>query len=221
VLRDSDTVFLISIDPPLVTGDLPAVLARLRADWPPERLVELLLSPSATVVKAAATCLGMTGTMQHCKWLVPLLGHANEHVASAAEDALWSIWMQAGSGDANARLRLAVERLRDGDIDVALRSLEILIAAEGSFAEARHQQAVALHSLERYDEAEAAYEGTVGLNPLHFAAFAGLGHISAQRDDFHGALRYYRRALHIHPRLTEIREIVPQLEAAIQRRVVA
>ncbi len=221
MLRDSEAVFLVTIDPLLVSGDLPAALARLRADWPPERLVELLASPSAAVVKTAATCLGLTGAMQHCDRLVPLLGHVDERVASAAEDALWSIWMQAGSKDANAQLTVAVARLRDGESEAALRLLEALTAAQESFAEAHHQRALALHTLERHEEAEAAYQETLARNPHHFAAIAGLGHICAQRDDLDGALHYYRRALHLHPRLSEIQEIVPQLVAATGKRVVA
>jgi tetratricopeptide (TPR) repeat protein len=221
VLRDSDTAFLTAIELPLVTGDLPQVLARLRAGWPPERLVELLDSPSAAVVAAAACCLGLTGKREHCQRLVALLGHIDDQVASAAENALWSIWMQAGSENANAQLTAALGRLRDGQSEAALRLLDALAAAEPSFAEAHHQQAIALHTLERYDEAEAAYRETLARNPYHFAATAGLGHLCAQRDDFDGALRYYRRALRIHPRLREIREIVPQLEAAIDKRIVA
>jgi tetratricopeptide (TPR) repeat protein len=221
VRRDSDRAFLVAIDPALASGNLAVVLVRLRANWPPERLVELLASPASAVVKTAATCLGLTGTMRHCDRLVPLLGHRDERVVSAAEDALWSIWMRAGAEQANRQLMAAVERLRDGKIEAGLRVLDALTAAEESFAEAHHQRAIALHSLGRYDEAEAAYQETLALNPCHFAAAAGLGHVCAHRDDFDGALRHYRCALRIHPGLTEIREVVPRLEAAIERRVMA
>ena len=221
MLRNSDSVFFAAIDPPLVGGDLATVLARLRGNWPPERLVELLASPLPAAVKTAATCLGLTGSMGHCDRLVSLLGHDDERVVAAAEDALWSIWMRAGSEDATAQLRLAIQRLQQDDAESALRVLRELTAADCSLAEAHHQRAIALHSLERYDEAEAAYQTAVALNPCHFAAVAGLGHICVQRGDYTGALRHYHCALQIHPRLAEIREIVPQLEAAIKRRIVA
>lgn len=221
MLRDSEAAFLIAIEPPLAGGELPVALARLRANWPPQRLVELTASPLSRVIKAAARCLGLTGSMQHCERLVSLLGHPDEEVASAAEDALWSIWMQAGSAETTAQLRDAVQQLGAGATEAALGLLEALTAREGSLAEAHHQQALAMHSLERYEEAEAAYQRTLALNRYHFAAVAGLGHVCVQRGDFAGALRYYRHALDIHPRLAEIRQILPQLEAAIQRRVVA
>lgn len=221
MLRNADTVFLAAIQPPLAGGDLATVLARLRGNWPPKRLVELLVSPLPAVVKAAATSLGLTGAICHCDRLVSLLGHDDEQVSAAAEDALWSIWMRAGSEGATAELQVAIERLQEDDADSAVHLLRDLTATERSLAEAHHQLAIALHSLERYDEAEAAYQRAAALNPYHFAAIAGLGHVCVQRGDYAGALRHYRRALQIHPRLTEIREIVPQLEAAIKRRIVA
>jgi tetratricopeptide (TPR) repeat protein len=221
VARDLDTVFLISIEPPLWRGDWAVLLARLREGWPPAKLVELLASPLSAVARVAATCLGMTGTMEHCPPLVSLLGHADPEVAAAAEDALWCIWMRAGSAHADARLTAAVQCLDEGDGEAALGLLQGLAAEEDCFAEAFHQQALVLHTLERYDEAEASYQQAIELNPYHFAAVAGLGHLCVQRGAFAAALRYYHWALHIHPRLMEIREIVPQLEAAVERRGVA
>jgi tetratricopeptide (TPR) repeat protein len=221
VVSDSDRAFLITLEPPLMAGDLPAVVARLRANWPPQRLVELTASPVDATAKLATTCLGLTGSMEHCERLTVLLGHADEQVATAAEDALWSIWMQAGSADAHRRLNAAVQSLQQGQLEKALERLRELITTEPTLAEAYHQQGLALHALERYDEAEAAYEAALARNPYHFAAVAGLGHIRAERGDYSGALDFYKRALKIHPRLADIVEIVPQLQAAIDQRDVA
>ena len=219
--RHSEMAFLAVIEPALIAGDWPVVLARLRGSWPPERLVGFLASPVDAVARVAAACLGMTGSTQHCEALASVLQHADEQAAAGAADALWSIWMRAGSPEACDRLRVAVQRLQQGAVESALGVLDVLIRFEESFAEAHHQRAIALHSLDRLDEAEAAYRRAVALNPFHFAAIAGIGHVCVQRDECVAALRHYRRALEIHPRLAEIREIVPQLEAAIQRRVVA
>jgi tetratricopeptide (TPR) repeat protein len=221
VVSASERAFLIAVDPLLAAGDLPTALARLRANWPPERLEELTASSLEPVTRLAATCLGLTGGMEYCRRLVALLGHADEQVAVAAEDALWNIWMRAGSAGGSQRLNAAVEYLRKGEFESALEVLDVLIASEPALAEARHQQALALHSLGRHDEAEAAYQAALERNPYHFAAIAGLGHICVERDEYAGALDFYERALKIHPRLAGIREIVPQLEAALHKRDVA
>lgn len=221
VVRDSDRTFLIAIDPPLVAGDLAATVGRLRANWPPERLVELTASPLEAVVRLAVICLGLTGSMKHSQRLVSLLNHSNERIVAAAEDALWSLWMRAGSPDGAKRLADAILAAQQGESDSALQILRDLIASEPALAEAHHQQAILLHALERNDEAEAAYHATLDLNPDHFAAAAGLGHLCIERDDYDGALDFYKQALKIHPRLTGVREVVPRLEAALHKRDVA
>lgn len=213
--------FLVEIQPALARGDLSSTLACLADRWPPSRLIELLDSTAPAVLTLAARCLGLCGGLRHCAALVGLLGHDNQAIVTAAEDALWSIWMRAGSPEANRALAAAVERVRHEDLETAADMLERLIAAEPSFAEAHHQFGLTLHSLQRIDPAEQEYREALRLNPYHFAAAAGLGHICVERGNLGGALLCYRSALQIHPRLAGIREIVPHLEAAVQRRVVA
>jgi len=213
--------FLDQIQPALARGELSLVLTRLAREWPPSRLTGLLDCPAPGVVALAARCLGLIGTMRHSPALAALLGHENEAVVKAAEDALWSIWMRSGSPEANRALAAAVEQVRREDLDTAADMLEKLTAAEPGFAEAHHQRALTLHSLGRIEPAEGAYREALRLNPYHYAAAAGLGHICVERGDLGGALQHYRSALHVHPRLAEIREFVLQLEAAVQRRVVA
>ena len=56
------------------------------------------------------------------------------------------------------------------------------------------------------------------LNPYHFAAAANLGHTYVEEGDVLSALRYYRYALRIHPRLADLREAVRSIEAAQAKR---
>lgn len=219
--RDIENSFLLAVEPAMNCGETAAVLARLRPAWPPERLAKLLRSPSDRVAAAAAECLGMTGSMADCEGLLALLRHADDHVASAAEDALWRLWMSAGTGDANARLAVAVAYIKVGDLAGAQGVLESLTDADSSFAEAFHQLATIHHVREEYDGAEAAYGAALERNPYHFAAAAGLGHVRIERGDYSGALTCYREALRLNPRLRELGELVPPLEAAIRKRDVA
>ena len=85
MISDSERAFLVAIEAPLVGGDLPVVIARLKANWPPERLVGLTASEHDGLVKIAATCLGMTGSLEHCECLAGLLGHSNEQVVQASK----------------------------------------------------------------------------------------------------------------------------------------
>lgn len=207
--------------PPLERGDTPALLETLE-DWPAERLLEALSAgASDSEALAVAQCLGAVGGTPAACALVSMLGHPSAEVAQVAEDALWSVWMRAAPPRAVEQLRQAIRCSDEEDFAGAIRILRLLVAHEPAFAEAHHQLALALHARESLEEAESAYREAVRLNPLHFAAFAGLGHIAVARADLEGALARYRRAVHLHPRLGDIRELLPRLEAAVQRRVVA
>jgi len=213
--------FLSSVEPSFARGDLAALLARLEENWPPRVLEDLLSHRSPSVARLAAACLGMTGSMRHCPKLAALLSHPDAGVAAAAENALWNIWMRTGSGPGVQQLARAVGRIREGRFVEALAVLDDLALSEPRFAEVHHQRALALHSLERLPDAAEAYRRVAELNPWHFAAIAGLGHVCGQQGDLAGALRYYRDALKINPRLPDLQEIVPQIQAALERRNVA
>lgn len=213
--------FVQALTAPLAQGDTAEALRRLWSAWPAPRLAELLGSEDSAVVELAARCLGLVGTMRQNANLTALLGHPEPTVVRAAEDALWSVWMRAGSDDGNEKLRLAVSHLQAERTAEALAILQALTQSEPTFAEPHHQLATVFHAAEDLDRAAQYYGEALRLNSLHYAAAAGLGHVAVEQDDLVAALRHYRRALHIHPRLTEIRALVPRLDAALERRDVA
>lgn len=193
----------------------------LREAWSAPELFEFLNSTQPELVQFAAWSLGIIGDADASCRLVALLGHRDPAVGEVAEESLWHLWMRAGSPEAVDHLALGVRALRSGNDLIALDIFRRVCEFEPEFAEAHHQRGLALHGLERVDEAVPAYAEATRHNRYHFAAYAALGHIAIERDDYPAALAYYRRALHLHPRLAEIREILPALEAAVADRIVA
>jgi cytochrome c-type biogenesis protein CcmH/NrfG len=51
----------------------------------------------------------------------------------------------------------------------------------------------------------------LAIEPRHFSAWAGLGHIFMASDDKRGAMEAYRRALKIHPQQETVRTRVERL----------
>ncbi len=221
MLEEGTARFLNTVGAALSRGDRAAALALLARDWPLPRLVDLLASPSPTVVIHAATCVGYVGSPQHSCYLVPLLSHANRSVVAAAESALWHLWMQGPDAAATAGLHAALQRVRAADLHGALDLLNAVNQAAPDFAEPLHQRGLVLQELGQPEAARIAYVDAARLNPWHFAALAAIGHVCVELSEYTRALLYYRKALDIHPNLSELLEIVPQLESAIQRRVVA
>lgn len=207
-------VFLAEVGPIVGRGRVADALAALNGRWNPQRLTELLASQDTRAAALAARCLGMTGDMESCPDLVRLLARPDREITPAAEDALWSLWMRASSETATQALTAAMRLIDEGNCGAALELLHDLIEVEPQFAEAHHQAALAHHSLSDFPAAEQEYRETVRLNPFHYAALAGLGHLAVERGDLSSALQFYRRAVQIHPRLEGVSELLPALEAA-------
>jgi len=221
VVPDRTAFFLTTAGSLLERRDASALQAVVTENWSRDDLLGFARDAVPAVARTAAGCLGVVGSMEDCPALVPLLGHKDDTVAAAAEDALWCIWFRAGSATAIEQVSLALDHIRSGRTGQGVRLLRTLTRVEPAYAEAHHQLGLAHHAADELDAAERAYRNAVELNRYHFAAMCGLGHVAAQRGDLREALDWYRRALTIHPRLAEIREIVPLLAAAVSRRDVA
>ena len=213
--------FLAAVEPLLRRGDTAALLAQLRENWPARTLRELLENPSSAVVATAARCLGHVGTLEDQTALVRLLDRGPQRVVRAAEDALWMLWMRAGSPQACGELAEAVRLIGQDRLDEARALLESLTLREPLFAEAHHQLGLVASLLEDRAAARAAHEMAAGLNPLHYAAWVELGHLAVLEDRLAEALSFYEQALKIHPRLEAVREVVPRLRAVVSERSVA
>ncbi|MBN2447500.1 MAG: hypothetical protein JXO22_12280, partial [Phycisphaerae bacterium] len=193
--------FLETVGPLLATNNGQEVLRALQCDWPPDRLVALLISPDIEVARAAVVCLGLTGAMRHCRYVASMLHDSREALWASAETSLWQIWMRAGSEWGRRMLRRAVDRMSAEDYSEARRLLDVLALAEPEYAEAHHQRGLTSVLTDCSCQALQSYRQALRLNPYHFAAAQGLGQVYLDRGLLPRALEYYEYALNIHPRL--------------------
>src|SRR5262249_28574306 len=82
--------------PFIISQDRDGLAEKLGHVWSADCLKLFLNSLDVDVVKTAAYCLGLIGTMSDSPALVELLGDGQPLIADTAEDALWSIWFRAG-----------------------------------------------------------------------------------------------------------------------------
>lgn len=219
VAGDRQIQFLSTVAPPLTRGDVPFALRMLSEDWSRRELLTFLTSSLDAVAAAAARCVGYVGSVEDAAALARLLSHPSDEVASQAEDALWSIWVRAGGENARRVLASAIRLSEAGEPETALALLGDLCRQHPTFAEAYHQRGLILLGAEMFEAAREALLRALALNPLHYSAAANLGHVAVELGRLADALRHYREALQINPRLAEIAEILPDLEAAVARRV--
>ncbi len=187
-----------------------ALLDELRRDWPAARLADLLCSPDDDVVKVAAVCLGLVGTLAECPALATVLHHADSVAVAMADCSLWQIWFLQGSDEAHRSLCRSVRMIESGQLDQAAELLSRVIRRSPYYAEAYHQRAVANHLRGRYADSLADAGQAVSLNPTHFAAQAGQGNCLVQLGRYREAVAAYHAALRIHPRLEGIRQSIRQ-----------
>ena len=197
--------------------DMDGLAAELREHWTVDELVTLLDSEHDDTAKVAAACLGMVGTLSACAALARTLHHDDALVASMAEHALWLIWFRHPDSGVRRDLRGAVCLIDCGRGRDARARLDDVIARAPDFAEAYNQRGMAYCFVDRPLEAIADYKRVVELNPDHFAAWAGLGQCFIQLERYPEALRAYRAALNIHPRMEGVRQSIRQLRCILNR----
>jgi len=204
------------IQPFAARHDISGLLKYLeRVGWKEPALIAFLTCRDDTIIRAAAWCLGYVGTMRSNLPLASVLHHDDPGAVCVAENALWSIWLRAGSPCANERLCAAIRLAEQDRYDEALAELEWVTRICPDFAEAYNQQGIVRFLQGRYCKAIRNYRHAVDLNPVHFGARAALGHCYAALGRYAEALDAYHKALAVHPRLEGVRQAISQIKQLI------
>jgi tetratricopeptide (TPR) repeat protein len=176
-------------------------------------LERLLHAPVAEVRQAAVLALGMTGTMEVNASMAARLHDDDPAVCEMATDALWSLWFRADSPENNEELqRLMQMELTEIDAATVLVGLNALIGKAPRFAEAYNQRAIVWFRTGEFAKSIADCDKTLRLNPYHFGAASGMAQCFMKQKKPRAALRSYRRANRINPRLDGVRQVIQSLE---------
>jgi len=175
-------------------------------------LLRLLQANDVLSRRAAVYTLGLLGSQAINERLAACLHDEDEEVARLTADALWSLWFR---GDKSAHSDELHRLVRQEDMEKLLAGLNDLIARAPRFAEVYNQRAIAEFRLGQYDRSAADCETVVKLNPHHFGAQAGLGQCYLRLRKHRAALRAFRVALRINPRLEGVAEAVRALENSL------
>lgn len=179
-------------------------------------LERLLHAPVAEVRQAAVLALGLNGTMNVNAALAARLHDEDAGVAEMAADALWSLWFRADTLENNDELqRLMQMELTNVDANVILAGLDALIRRTPRFAEAYNQRAIIHFRTGAFARSIADCEKVLRLNPYHFGAASGMAQCFMKQKKLRAALRTYRRANRINPRLDGVRQVIESLEKTL------
>ncbi|GMU23926.1 MAG: hypothetical protein AMXMBFR13_40030 [Phycisphaerae bacterium] len=208
--------FVEQVRPLLERCDVAALLRRLDARWPESALVQMLSCGHEDAVMTALVALSLVGGMGTCFPITVLLHEDNRSVAGFAEHALWAIWFRGGTIRCNERLADAVRLISTEQLDPASRVIESIVRECPGYAEAHNQLAIVRFMQGRHEESRDACIAALRLNPLHFAAVAGLGHCYVALGQLDRAWVAYERALQIHPRMEGVRQSIRHIRRLLR-----
>jgi tetratricopeptide (TPR) repeat protein len=204
--------FVERVQPLLARQDLAGLLSLLKSRWTKDQLKELLTSGQHhDARKVAMLALALVGG----PCCVPLLA---EHLKDKdlcsnqmAEHALWSIWFRSGTPEANAIVAEGAEATGRKEFSRAERLFTDAIEMDPTFAEPYNQRAIVRYLTEQYEESIADCRETVKRMPVHFGAWAGMGHCHAHLGRIADAIRCYSKALEINPHMGCVAEGLDEL----------
>jgi tetratricopeptide (TPR) repeat protein len=207
------------VKPVLERKDLTGLLALLKSRWTAQQIVSLLSGPNDDARKVAALSLALVGC-QHClPALAEQLKDSDPLVNQMAEYAIWSIWFRGGTEESNHQLCRGAKALDRGDYEHAINHFNRAIELSPNFPEAYNQRALAEFLLERYQPSIADCKRTIELMPIHFGAWAGLGHSYVHEGRLRDALECYEKALSLNPHMCQVSEAIAELKAKVGAKV--
>ena len=208
--------FIARVQPLLERKDAEALATLLKHRYTKEQIVTLLHSTHRDARKVATLAISLVGTPCCLHKLAPLLKDPDPMVYQLAEHAMWSIFFRSGrTPEANKHLCRGTKAMNGRDFDAALEHIGRALAEDPGFAEAYNQRAIVRYLQERYEESIDDCGRTVENMPLHFGAWAGMGHCHAHLGRLRDAVECYRRALSINPHLDGIPQTIQELQKRI------
>jgi tetratricopeptide (TPR) repeat protein len=208
--------FIACVQPLLAVKDAQGLHALLRSRYSGEQITTLLHSTHDDARKVAALAISLVGTTCCLPKLAPLLRDSDPMVNQMAEHAMWSIWFRSGATpEANKELCRGTKAMNGRDFAAALGHIGRAIEIDPRFAEAYNQRAIIHYLQERYDASIEDCRRAVEYMPLHFGAWAGMGHCHAHLGRPCEAVACYERALSINPHLDGIPQSIDELKKRI------
>lgn len=203
---------------PCLEGNNPDELAKtLRENWNPRQLCSLLTHKDPCIRRVATISLGLVGTKAQLRCLTEALRDDDQQVSNLAEHAMWTIWFRSGKPDAQRHFNRGMHSLDQQDYDSALNHFHQSNLLDPEYAEPYNQASIVRYIANDYYTAVQCARQAVSLMPMHFGAWATMGHAYAQIGDIAQAAACYRRAIAINPRLHAVSKALKGIKKAATR----
>lgn len=129
-----------------------------------------------------------------------------------AERGLWLLWTRSGEAEIDQLMQRGSEEMQSGRHRESIATFSEVIRRRPQFAEGWNRRATAYFLAGEQHRSIRDCDEVLKRNPLHFGALSGLGQIYLQLQDAEQALKWFRRALEIHPGMVGVQVQIELLE---------
>lgn len=142
----------------------------------------------------------------------------DEASAKAIENRIWATMLVSKSDTANLMMTRVKTAVDGENLDLGIQLLDSIIEIKPDYIEAWNRRATLYFLKKDYGRAFGDIVEVLNREPRHFGALSGLGLIMQEMGDDKTALKVYRRALEVHPKLQRIPDIVKTLTEKVEGR---
>ena len=132
-------------------------------------------------------------------------------VAEGVASRIWESWNDSGSASINLLMQWSQEAMDRQRFPVALDFLDQVVVLKPTYAEGWNKRATLHFMMNNYSKSMADIEKTLKLEPRHFGALSGMGHIFLALERKELALKAYERALEIYPMMRGVQKQVGEI----------
>lgn len=166
----------------------------------------------------ALELLASLGDMQVMRALVQALRDEEPRIRSAAQNAMWAIWLRSGNDEIDTLMMEGIQLMESQQYPEAVEVFSQMIAKAPNFAEGYNKRATVHYLMQEFEKSIADIHRTLERNPVHFGALSGMGLCYLGLEEPRNALEWFERAVAINPNLDSIHHYIDQIKAFLKKR---
>jgi tetratricopeptide (TPR) repeat protein len=169
----------------------------------------------AAIVAIAAPAHAAQNDPRLARLFVALKSTQSPGWARTLETEIDHIWSQSPDAESQQLMEKGLTLMAEDEDEAALKAFDALVAHAPDFAEGWNKRATVEFLLGDYQASMGDIAHTLKLEPRHFGALAGLGHVELALGNKEAALNAFNQALALDPHLGDVAEMADSLKKEI------
>ena len=145
----------------------------------------------------------------------------NSNLVFQTEQKIWKLWSTHPTNDKlTARLEEGSHFVRDQNYSKAIDIFTEVINLDKNWAEAWNKRATVFYLMGEFHDSQNDIDKVLALEKRHFGALAGQGLVNIQLKNYEKAIRSYKKAQEIYPRMRSPKIMIKQIEELIKQQTI-